>query len=278
VGFNRGDDFMRIAAIYDIHGNLPALEAVLQEIKEGEVDLIVVGGDVVAGPMPVETLSLLQSLATPTHFILGNAESDVLRHLAGKEINGLSEGANEEARWVAKQLSNEHKLFLLGWTSTFSLNTEKWGELLFCHGTPRNDAEIFTKLTPEERLLSVLGNLTASVVICGHTHMQFDRVAGKVRIINAGSVGMPFGRTGADWLMIDNDVHFKHTTYDIAHAAERIRKSNYYQAEEFVQNNVLQAPSEIKMLEMLTIMEANQAKKNTLLPSGSEISQSKNGI
>ena len=84
---------MRIAAIYDVHGNLPALYAVLQEIDESEVDLIVVGGDVVAGPMPVETLSLLQDVIVPKHFILGNAKSDVLRYLAGKDINGLSERA-----------------------------------------------------------------------------------------------------------------------------------------------------------------------------------------
>ncbi|MBI3168902.1 MAG: metallophosphoesterase family protein [Chloroflexi bacterium] len=252
---------MRIAAIYDIHGNLPALEAVLREIKESKADLIVVGGDVVAGPMPVETLSLLQEVTIPTHFILGNAESDVLRHLAGKDINGLSERANAEARWVAKHLSYEHKQFLSSWAPTLNLNIEKWGELLFCHGTPRSDVEIFTKLTSEKGLASILGNLTASIVICGHTHMQFDRAVGKVRIINAGSVGMPFGRTGADWLLIDTDIKFKHTVYDTANAAERIRKSDYPQAEDFIQNNVLQAPSEIKMLEMLTKMEANQTKK-----------------
>lgn len=97
---------MRIAAIYDIHGNSPALEAVLHDINKEKVGLIVVGGDVVAGPMPVETLSLLKGLTVPAHFILGNAESDVLRHLAGKGINGLSERANEEARWVSELSTN----------------------------------------------------------------------------------------------------------------------------------------------------------------------------
>jgi putative phosphoesterase len=252
---------MRIAAIFDIHGNLPALEAVLQEIEESKVDLIVVGGDVVAGPMPVETLSLLQGVIVPTRFILGNAESDVLRYLAGKEINGLSERANSEARWVATRLSHENMQFISSWAPTLSLNIEKWGELLFCHGTPRSDSEIFTKLTPEKHLVPIFGNQTASLVICGHTHMQFDRAVGKVRIINSGSVGMPFGRTGADWLLIDTDIYFKHTVYDSANAAERIQKSDYPQAKDFIQNNVLQAPSDVKMLEMLTSMEANQAKK-----------------
>jgi putative phosphoesterase len=251
---------MRIAAIYDIHGNPPALEAVLHAIKEKEVDLIVVGGDVVAGPLPVETLTLLQRITVPTHFILGNAESDVLRHLAGKAINGLSERANEVARWVTQQLSAEHKQFLSSWTPTRQLKTDTWGDVFFCHGTPRSDSEIFTRLTSKEKLAPIFENLSASVVVCGHTHMQFERTIGRVRVVNAGSVGMPFGRTGADWLLLDSEISFNHTDYDINKAAKRIRQSDYPQAEDFVVNNVLHAPSEKKMLEMLTQMEMNQAK------------------
>jgi predicted phosphodiesterase len=259
VGVDQGK-IMRIAVVCDIHGNLPALEAVLHDIYEYGAEFIVVVGDVVAGPLPGETLTLLQSITIPTRFILGNAESDVLRYLAGKDFIGLSERANAEARWVANHLSDEHKQFLSSWTPTLSLNIEMWGELLFCHGTPRCDMEIFTELTPIEHLTSIFSNLTASLVICGYTHMQFDRVVGKVRIINAGSVGMSFGRTGADWLLIDTNIYFKHTDYDIPDAAERIRGSNYPQAEDFVLNNVLRAPAKTKMLEMLTKMEKNQAE------------------
>ncbi len=251
---------MRIAAIYDIHGNLPALEAVLHAINEKGVDRIVVGGDVVAGPLPGETLTLLQRITVPTHFILGNAESDVLRHLAGKDINGLSERANDEARWVTQQLSPEHTQFLSSWTPTLQLKTDTWGDVFFCHGTPRSNSEIFTRLTSEKKLASIFENLSASVVVCGHTHMPFERTIGKVRVVNAGSVGMPFGRTGADWLLLDTEINFNHTDYDLKKATERIRQSNYPHAEEFVVNNVLHAPPETKMLEMLTRMEANQAK------------------
>jgi putative phosphoesterase len=251
---------VRIAAIYDIHGNPSALEAVLQAIKEKEVDLIVVGGDVVAGPLPVETLTLLQRITVPTHFLLGNAESDVIRHIAGKDINGLSERANEEARWVTQQLSAGHKQFLSNWTLTLQLKTDTFGNILFCHGTPCSNIEIFTYLTSEEKLASIFEYLSASVVVCGHTHIQFERTIGTVRIFNAGSVGMPFGRTGADWLLIDTEITFIHTDYDVNEAAERIRQSNYPQAEDFVVNNVLHAPSEKKMLELLTQMEVNQAK------------------
>lgn len=249
---------MRIAAMYDIHGNPSALEAVLHAIQEKEVDLIVVGGDVVAGPLPVETLTLLERITLPTHFILGNAESEVLRHLAGEEINGLSERANDVARWVAKQLSPEHTQLLSRWTPTLHLETETWGEVLFCHGTPRSDREIFTCRTSEDTLRSIFEHLSASVVVCGHTHMPFERTIGSVRIVNAGSVGMPFGRTAADWLLLDTEIGFHHTDYDIKVAAERIRQSDNPQAEDFVVNNVLHAPPEQKMLEMLTQMEVKR--------------------
>lgn len=252
---------MRIAAIYDIHGNLPALEAVLHAINEKDVDVIVVGGDVIAGPLPVETLMLLQTVPVPTHFLLGNAESEVLRYIAGEEINALSERANEEARWVTQYLSPEHRQFLASWVQTVQLTTEEWGDILFCHGTPRSNIEIFTSMTPEEKLLPVFGNLPVPLVVCGHTHMQFDRTIGGIRVVNAGSVGMPFGRTGADWLILDAKIHFMHTDYNVEKAAQYIRQSNYPHADDFAENNVLQTPSAGKMLNMLAQMEIRQAGK-----------------
>lgn len=246
---------MRIAAIYDIHANLPALQAVIQEIHQAGVELVIVGGDVVAGPLPNETLDLLRDMELPCRFILGNAESDVLRYLAGKEINGMSARADEEARWVASVLRDEHKAFLSGWLESITLNTPQWGDVLFCHATPHSDVEIFTHQTTEQKLLPVFNKLTAAIVVCGHTHIHFDRRIGKVRVVNAGSVGMPFGRTGVDWLLLDTEIHFKHTDFDRHDAAERIRHSNYPHAESFAVNHVLGAPSEADMLAMLKRLE-----------------------
>jgi predicted phosphodiesterase len=120
--------------------------------------------------------------------------------------------------------------------------------VLFCHATPRDDNEIFTRLTSEERLLPIFEGLDVSMVVCGHTHMQFDRMIGSVRVVNAGSVGMPFGEPGAYWLLLDADVQLRHTPYDLIKAAERIREMNYPQAQEFVAHYVLQPPSEEEML------------------------------
>jgi len=258
---------MKIAAIYDIHANAIALKAVLNEIEKIEVDLIIVGGDVISGPMTNETLALLQNIKTPKtpktpkKYILGNAESEVLRHLNGEEINGLTESANEEARWLSKQLSSEQIEFIGSWAKTEKVEVNELGSILFCHGTPRSDVEIFTKNTPKEKLLSIFENVDASIVICGHTHMQFDLKVGKLRIVNAGSVGMPFGKTGADWLLIDNTINFMHTEYDLEKAAKLMRKSNYPYAESFASNNVLKTPSEADALNMLTKLQQNQ---NTL--------------
>jgi predicted phosphodiesterase len=246
---------LRVAAIYDIHGNLPALEAVLQEICVVGVDLILVGGDVLPGPMSVETLACLLDIKTPVQFIQGNGETAVLAQLAGTESSSLPEQAREVVRWTAEQLHPEHARVLASWPATFRIEIGGLGEVLFCHATPRNDSEIFTRLTPEEPLLPVFSGVDVSMVVCGHTHMQFDRTVGKIRVVNAGSVGMPFGESGADWLLLGRDVELRHTSYDLTRAAERIRETKYPQAQEFAARNVLQPPSEEEMLKLFTRAE-----------------------
>jgi hypothetical protein len=121
--------------------------------------------------------------------------------------------------------------------------------VLFCHATPRSDTEIFTRLTAEERLLPLFEGLDAAVVVCGHTHMQFDRTIAGVRVVNAGSVGMPFGEPGAYWLLLGPDVRLRYTPYDLAGAAARIRGTAYPQADDFAARNVLVPPSEAAMLD-----------------------------
>jgi putative phosphoesterase len=243
---------MPIAALYDIHGNLPALEAVLHEIRQVEIDLVVVGGDVFPGPMSVESLTCLLSLEIPIRFIHGNGDREVLAYKAGVESGAIPESFREVMRWSAQQLGPEDERLMASWPSTLRIEIRGLGEVLFCHATPRNDTEIFTRLTPEDCLLPIFEGLGVPLVICGHTHMQFDRTIGKVRVVNAGSVGMPFGEPGADWLLLGPDVKLRHTPYDLTRAAERIRATDYPQAEEFAAHNVLQPPSEAVMVEAFT--------------------------
>jgi predicted phosphodiesterase len=246
---------MRVAAIYDIHGNLPALEAVLEDIRHTGVDCLLVGGDIVPGPMPCETLSCLSELDIPTHFIQGNGEVAVLEQMAGKDPVGVPQQFRELVRWTAQQLHSKHEHLLASWPKTLRREIPGLGEVLFCHATPRNENEVFTRGTPEDRLLSIFEGVNASLIVCGHTHMQFDRIVGRIRVVNAGSVGMPFGEPGAYWLLLGPDVRLCHTPYDLDKAAGRIRATSYPQAQNFAARNVLQPPSEEEMLEVFAKAE-----------------------
>ena len=246
---------MRVAAIYDIHGNLPALEAVLQDIRQAKVDHVVVGGDVLPGPMPRETLARLLELDIPVQFIVGNGDRVVREQMAGRESSEVPEQFREVIRWNAQQLRPEDERMLASWPKTARVQISGLGEVLFCHATPRNDVEIFTRLTSEDRLAPVFEGVDVPLVVCGHTHMQFDRTIGAIRVVNAGSVGMPFQDPGAYWLLLGPDVQLRHTSYDLANAVERIRATTYPQAEDFAARNVLQPPSEASILEMFSHAE-----------------------
>jgi predicted phosphodiesterase len=222
---------MKVAALYDIHGNLPALEAVLAEIHDEAVDQIVIGGDVVPGPMPREAVDTLLGLSLPVRFIRGNGEPNILTLSRGEPLTRVPEPFHEAMRWVGRQLSAEHLAVLDSWPLTAELELAGPGRVLFCHATPRDDNEIFTRLTPEERLRPVFDPVAADLVVCGHTHMQFDREVGATRVVNAGSVGMPFGEPGAYWALLGpGGVELRHTLYDFAAAGERIRETGYPQA------------------------------------------------
>jgi predicted phosphodiesterase len=257
---------MRVAALYDIHGNLPALEAVLDQVHHADVDQIVVGGDVVPGPMPRETLQRLLDLDRPVHFIHGNGELAMLAQMAATDESavtywGTTSGApppepfRQVYRWTAQQLQPDYAPVFARWPKTLRLEIGGLGPVLFCHSTPRSETEIFTRLTPEERLRPLFDGLQMAVAVCGHTHMQFDRMIGETRVVNAGSVGMPFGTPGAYWVLLGPDVQLRQTPYDLAQAAERIRATPYPQAREFADQNVRHSPSEAEMLEAFSRAE-----------------------
>jgi len=218
----------------------------------------VIGGDVLPGPMPRETLTCLLGLGIPAQFILGNGEGAVLEQLAGREPAAVPAPYRPIIRWNAEQLHPEHERWLAGWPKTLRVGISGLGDVLFCHATPRNENECFTRLTPEGRLLPVFEGIDAPLVVCGHTPMQFDRTVGGTRVVNAGSVGMPFGEPGAYWLLLGpGEVQLRHTAYDLTKAAERIRGTDYPQAQDFAARNVLQPPSEHQMLEMFSKAELN---------------------
>jgi predicted phosphodiesterase len=223
---------MRIAALFDIHGNSPALEAVLADIRRLGVDRIVVGGDVVPGPMPAPALELLLHSGLPTLFIHGNGERDVVSASKGEALTRVPPAFRDAITWSAEQLNRQQLGIIESWPRTAEIQSGG-RRFLFCHATPRDDNEIITRDTADGVLTALfgVGGLTA---VCGHTHMQFDRRIDALRIVNAGSVGMPFGAPGAYWALLDDDtVEMRHLPYDVDAAAERIRATSFPGASDF---------------------------------------------
>jgi predicted phosphodiesterase len=225
---------LRVAALYDIHGNLPALEAVLAEAERHGPDVYLIGGDIVSGPMPGETLELLLSLGDRAAFIRGNADRALVEE---------HEREQPADAWTTERITPAQRAFLASLPELRGLPVEGLGETLFCHGSPRSDEEIVTVATPETAVLEMLADLDEAVVVCGHTHMQFDRTVDGRRLVNAGSVGMPYGSPGAHWALLGPDVELLRTPLDVDAAAERILATGWPMAERFVRENLRAVPN-----------------------------------
>jgi predicted phosphodiesterase len=214
------DADVRVAAIYDIHGNLPALEAALSAIDASGADLIVVGGDIAWGPLPRETMERLLTLGARARFIRGDADRDVLASLAAEP--DPDDATALTSRWCAEELSEEQREFLRLQAESLAIDVDGLGPTLFCHGSPRSDRDRITVATPAERVRPMLAGVGERVIVCGHTHAQFDRWVGEYRVVNAGSVGLQFGERGAYWAILGPDVDFRRTDYDYEDAVIRI--------------------------------------------------------
>ena len=231
---------MRVAALYDIHGNPDALEAVLAEVEPAAPDLVVIGGDVAAGPLPGETLDRLAGLGPDRiRWVMGNADRELV---AAYDRDARPEDCEDPIErldaWAAQRLTREHRDLLAGFEPVV-----RAGSALFCHGSPRSDTEIITAITPEERLAPMLEGLAEDVVVCGHTHHQFDRRVLGRRVLNAGSVGMPYeDEAAAYWLWLGPEPELRRTDYDVAAAAERMRAAGMPDLDELMLRESLLEP------------------------------------
>jgi predicted phosphodiesterase len=218
---------VRVAALYDVHGNLPALTAVLAEVDALGLDAIVVGGDVASGPMPVETLDALR--ARGALFVRGNAD----RVLDLRGANDGDASMRADLRWVAARLGEERRAFLAALPLDLTLELAGLGPVRFCHGAPGSDELTITRLTPDERLRELLEGVEERVVLCGHTHVRFDRVVDGIRVVNAGSVGAPYeAEPGAYWALLGGDLQLRRSPYDFEAAAAAIAATGYPRAAE----------------------------------------------
>jgi predicted phosphodiesterase len=207
----------RVAALYDVHGNLPALDAALAEIDDDW--LVVVGGDVAAGPWPAEAVERLRARGDRVRWLRGNAD----RELAAVPEPRPGGPPPEVIEWVRGRLSEEQLTFVTGLPERQVVEVEGLGAVLFCHATPRGDDDLLTRISPDERWAVAVEGVAEPTVVVGHTHVQFDRRVGETRLVNAGSVGMPYEEEpGAYWALLGPDVELRRTPYDAESTADAI--------------------------------------------------------
>jgi predicted phosphodiesterase len=216
----------RIAVLSDIHAVLPALEAVLAEPDVRSADLIVLTGDIAAGPQPVETLDLLAALGEQAVWIRGNADRELVQCRRGS-APALPDPITA---WAAGQLRPDQEELLAALPLARTLGVDGLGAVLFCHATPRDDEEVVLVDSRMDRWAEVLGGLDPAVrtVVCGHTHMPFTRLAHGTVVVNPGSIGMPYGGPGAHWALLGPGIQLRRTEFDLDAACARIAAGSGY--------------------------------------------------
>jgi predicted phosphodiesterase len=246
----------RVAVLADIHGNLPALNAVLAEPDVLTADLVVLLGDIALGPLPGPTLDRLAELGDRALWVHGNCEREMVTAFDGGTVPGPFGG---EAAKSAALIGRPHRDRLDGLPLTVTLEVTGLGPVLFCHASPRRDDEMVLVDSPPERWAEVLAGVAEPVVVLGHTHMPFDRLAAGRRVVNPGSVGMPYGHEGASWALLGPEVTLRRTSYDTAAAVAEITASRFAGAADWAAEYVAQHHSDGAALEAFTQIARQQA-------------------
>jgi putative phosphoesterase len=226
-----------VAVLSDVHGNLPALRAVLAELERTPgVERIVGCGDLASGPLPAATVDVLRELDGFVS-VRGNADRGAVEAFDGE----AAANTHEDDLWTGEQLSRPQRDWLASQPASMVIEVEGLGPVRFCHGTPRRDDEIVLETTPEPEVAAMLAGVDETVVVCGNTHMTFDRRVGRHRLVNAGSVGWAYGHTDAEWLLLGPDVRVMRTSYDIESAIAELRAaSTWPRLETFIQQPLVE--------------------------------------
>lgn len=193
---------MRLAVLSDVHGNLPALEAVLASLERDPVDGVIIAGDLVGGPQVDETVRLLRPLNPWA--IRGNTDTGFLRHyhreVPEAEFTALQFGL---VRWGCRNISTETLAWLEALPEQCTVALPGFDPIRVAHGSPRSPTEsVFADCDPAT-LGALLGLVQAPVLVCGHTHIPFSARLGKRLLVNPGSVGAPLnGEVGAQYAVL----------------------------------------------------------------------------
>jgi putative phosphoesterase len=228
----------RVTALADVHGNAPALEAVLAEVERNTPDLIVFCGDLTWGSLPQETLALVRALEIPARFVRGNGDRAV-----GVDLEG-------RGGWMASMHTTDDLAFLASFEPTVRVDVDVLGATCFSHGSPRSDEECVTEQTAAERVRDFMAGIDAEVVVTGHVHVSYDRVVDGVRLVGPGSVGLPYEDPPgtARWALLGPDVELRRTKYDVEEAVARMRATDDPRVEVIVEL-MLQPPARDDVIE-----------------------------
>ncbi len=232
----------KVAALNDVHGNLPALEAVLAEVEREQPDLVVFGGDLAAGWYPVEVLERVRRLPN-ARFVSGNCEREMIA-----VFDGASDERYQMTKAAADKISRADRDFLAAFQPTVEVEIDGLGPVLFCHATPRSDSTILTPLTPDSEVEAELEG-APPVVVYGHIHVQGDRRLAAHRLVNAGSVGMPYGARAACWALLGPDVELRQTPYDLDQAVPQLAAVDGWDAAGETAEQLRKPPSAQEVLE-----------------------------
>lgn len=248
----------RVAVLSDIHGVLPALEAVLAEPDVRAADAIVLNGDVAAGPQPVETLDLLASLGDRVVWVRGNADRELVA------VAGGGESSHDVSAWAGRALRADQVRLLDSLPHPVTVAVGGFGPVLFCHGSPRGDDEVVLVDSSLERWAEVLAGVDDEVrtVVCGHTHMPFQRYVDRRLVANPGSVGMPYGRPGPHWaLLAGGTVQLRRTAVDLDEVADRVvAASGFAGAATFADAYLRRAASDAEAVRVFGPMDGRPAR------------------
>jgi predicted phosphodiesterase len=223
----------KLAVLSDIHGNLPALEAVISDFKDFEVDHVIVPGDVISfGPYSRQTAELV--IEKGWSVIRGNNEYFLLDYKTSRapaEWNDPVQFA--PTAWLDRQFNQRLKAIIGSWPDRLNLRFRDAPPIEVFHGTPASPWDSIYWTMADEVIEEKLAPVEADYAICGHTHLPMDRQAGRWRILNPGSVGVPLdGLFSASYMMLEGNEQgwtptFRRIPFDYAAVFEAFETSGY---------------------------------------------------
>jgi predicted phosphodiesterase len=204
---------VRDVVLFDVHGNMAALDAVLAEARAEGFDRLLFGGDLVLfGPEPATCVDRLRGLGEPLVAIKGNTDRYVI------------DRQDDVARW-ADALGDDRLAWLDALPAQLAVPEQ---DALLVHATPRGDEEMLMPETSASEAAAMLAGVGLHTLLCGHVHIQYRRPVAGHDVINPGSVGMPLdGDPRAAWAIVsDGRVELRRTAYDVDAVADRVQRED----------------------------------------------------